>query len=206
MRHRTAIISADDLVSQELRHFKRIAEPLPERRIRRARAGYYGLITELDEHIGQIWDALEFAGQLANTRRRGEALDDHVPDAFLAAATVFPEYVCAYLNSSFGRQHLLRSGKTTAGCKTITTFKREVLHNSSPPRSPFNVVLRTSSKRRVSQFQSRTPAAELLCSLAPPSWHGCSTLVQSVGMHERIGRAQPPEASIELGGQTGGRW
>ena len=34
---------------------------------------------------------------------------------------VIPEFACAYLNSSSGRQHLLRSGKTTSGLNTITT-------------------------------------------------------------------------------------
>ena len=34
---------------------------------------------------------------------------------------VTPEFTCAYLNSSSGRQHLLRSGKTTSGLNTITT-------------------------------------------------------------------------------------
>ena len=55
------------LVFQELRRFKRLATPIPEERIRRARAGYYGMITELDEYVGQIWDALEETGQLGNT-------------------------------------------------------------------------------------------------------------------------------------------
>lgn len=36
-------------------------------------------------------------------------------------ALVVPEFACAYLNSSSGRQHLLRSGKTTSGLNTITT-------------------------------------------------------------------------------------
>jgi choline-sulfatase len=70
------------LVFQELRHFKRIATPIPEERIRRARAGYYGMITELDEYIGQLWEALEATGQLENTvviytSDHGEALGDH---------------------------------------------------------------------------------------------------------------------------------
>ena len=70
------------LMFQEMRHFKRIATPIPEERIRRARAAYYGLVTELDEHIGQVWKALEETGQLENTifiytSDHGEALGDH---------------------------------------------------------------------------------------------------------------------------------
>ncbi len=75
-------LETQHLMFQELRHFKRIATPIPEQRIRRARAGYYGLITELDEHIGQVWRALEETGQLENTifiytSDHGEALGDH---------------------------------------------------------------------------------------------------------------------------------
>ena len=75
-------LETQHLAFQELRHFKRIATPIPERRIRRARAGYYGLVTELDEHIGRVWRALEEAGQLENTifiytSDHGEALGDH---------------------------------------------------------------------------------------------------------------------------------
>ncbi|HAA75752.1 TPA: choline-sulfatase [Candidatus Latescibacteria bacterium] len=39
----------------------------PEEAVRRARAGYYGLITYLDEKIGRLIDALEETGQLRNT-------------------------------------------------------------------------------------------------------------------------------------------
>ncbi|MCY4024597.1 MAG: sulfatase-like hydrolase/transferase [Anaerolineaceae bacterium] len=38
-----------------------------EELVRRARAGYYGLITYLDEKIGQLLDTLESTGQLENT-------------------------------------------------------------------------------------------------------------------------------------------
>ena len=70
------------LVYQELRHFKRIATPVPEERIRRARAAYYAMITELDEYIGRLLDALEKSGQLKNTiiiytSDHGESLGEH---------------------------------------------------------------------------------------------------------------------------------
>ncbi len=70
------------LAFQEIRHFKRIATPIPEERIRRARAGYYGMITELDEYIGKIWSELERNGQLKNTvfiytSDHGESLGEH---------------------------------------------------------------------------------------------------------------------------------
>lgn len=55
------------IVFQELRHFKRIATPIPEERVRRAHAGYYGMISELDEYVGRVWDSLAETGQLENT-------------------------------------------------------------------------------------------------------------------------------------------
>jgi choline-sulfatase len=70
------------LVYQEIRHFKRIATPVPEERIRRARAAYYAMISELDEYIGWLLDALEKSGQLKNTifiytSDHGESLGEH---------------------------------------------------------------------------------------------------------------------------------
>jgi choline-sulfatase len=69
-------------VFQQLRHFKRIATPIEEKKIRRARAGYYGMITELDDYVGQLWDTLEQTGQLDNTifiytSDHGETLGEH---------------------------------------------------------------------------------------------------------------------------------
>ncbi len=70
------------LVNQEIRHFKRIATPIPEDRIRRARAGYYGMITELDEYVGNLYESLKKSGQLENTvfiytSDHGETLGEH---------------------------------------------------------------------------------------------------------------------------------
>ena len=70
------------LMFQELRRFKRIATPIPEERIRKARAAYYGMISELDEYIGKVWDELEKAGELENTlfiytSDHGESLGEH---------------------------------------------------------------------------------------------------------------------------------
>ena len=55
------------LVYQELRHFKHIATPIPADRMRRARVGYFAMISELDEYVGQVWDALEGSEQLGKT-------------------------------------------------------------------------------------------------------------------------------------------
>jgi choline-sulfatase len=70
------------LVYQAMRHYKRIATPIPEDRVRRARAGYYGMITELDEYVGRVYSKLEETGQLENTifiytSDHGESLGEH---------------------------------------------------------------------------------------------------------------------------------
>ncbi len=70
------------LVFQELQHFKRIASPVTEDRIRRARAAYYAMITELDEYVGMVWDELYRMGEIDNTlfvytSDHGESLGDH---------------------------------------------------------------------------------------------------------------------------------
>ena len=54
-------------VFQQLRNFKNISTPIPEERIRRARAGYYAMVSELDEYVGRLWDALKQTGQMENT-------------------------------------------------------------------------------------------------------------------------------------------
>ncbi len=67
---------------QEMRHYKRIATPIPEERIKKARAAYFAMITELDEYIGNVYDAVEKTGQLDNTyfiytSDHGESLGEH---------------------------------------------------------------------------------------------------------------------------------
>jgi choline-sulfatase len=52
---------------QALRHFKNVATPIPGDRVRRARAAYYGMISELDSYIGQIMDELDKRGELEKT-------------------------------------------------------------------------------------------------------------------------------------------
>jgi choline-sulfatase len=69
-------------VYQQMRHFKNIATPLPEEGMRRARAAYFAMITELDEFIGELWNKLDAAGQLENTifiytSDHGNSLGEH---------------------------------------------------------------------------------------------------------------------------------
>jgi choline-sulfatase len=70
------------LVFQIQRNFSLMSTPIPEERIRRARTAYYGMITELDEYLGSVIDALEKQGTLENTifiytSDHGEMLGEH---------------------------------------------------------------------------------------------------------------------------------
>lgn len=70
------------IVYQAIRHFKRVATPIPEERVRRARAGYYAMITELDEYVGRLLKSLADSGQADNTiviytSDHGEMLGEH---------------------------------------------------------------------------------------------------------------------------------
>lgn len=52
---------------QATRAYKRIASPIPNDRVRQARAAYFGLITELDERVGHLLDGLDRQGLRQNT-------------------------------------------------------------------------------------------------------------------------------------------
>lgn len=67
---------------QVMRHFKRIATPIPVERIRRAIAAYFSMISEVDENVGRIYRRLEETNQLENTvfiytSDHGESLGEH---------------------------------------------------------------------------------------------------------------------------------
>lgn len=67
---------------QERRNYSRISTPIPAERRKRAMAAYFAMITELDEYIGRVYDAVEKTGQLDNTyfiytSDHGESLGDH---------------------------------------------------------------------------------------------------------------------------------
>ena len=69
-------------VYKGLRYFNQLDVPVAEERVRRARAAYYGMITELDEYVGWLLDALDRTGQIYNTlvvytSDHGETLGAH---------------------------------------------------------------------------------------------------------------------------------
>ncbi len=69
-------------VYRELRYFKQIDIPFGGDKERRARAAYYGMITELDAMIGRVILSLRESGQYGNTliiytSDHGESLGEH---------------------------------------------------------------------------------------------------------------------------------
>jgi choline-sulfatase len=52
---------------QAQRNFKLLSHPVGEDRVRRARAAYFGMVTELDDYLGMILDELKRGGWLENT-------------------------------------------------------------------------------------------------------------------------------------------
>ena len=74
----------DDLheVYKGQRYFKQQAARVSDERVRRTRAAYFGMITELDEYVGWLLDALQRTGQTDNTlvvytSDHGETLGAH---------------------------------------------------------------------------------------------------------------------------------
>jgi choline-sulfatase len=64
------------------RHYRRIATYIPEDRIRRAIAAYYGNVAAIDERIGQLLDQLDRSGMRRNTvvlltSDHGRSLGEH---------------------------------------------------------------------------------------------------------------------------------
>lgn len=66
------------------------------------------------------------------------------------------------------------------------------------------VALLRLMKRRIRQLLLQTPIAKLPCGLALLLHLGCSTPMQSVGMHKRIAGVRPSPTSTERARQTRG--
>ena len=73
------------------------------------------------------------------------------------------EFTCAYLNSSSGREHLLRSGKTTSGLNTITTSDVRACPIFVPPlalqRRYSDIIERVREVTATMEFGSGTASA-----------------------------------------------
>jgi choline-sulfatase len=69
-------------IFEQLAGFQRVSTPIAPDRIRRARAAYFGMITEMDRMVGSLVDELEKTGQMDRTlivytTDHGEMLGEH---------------------------------------------------------------------------------------------------------------------------------
>ena len=81
---------------------------------------------------------------------------------------ILSEFACAYLNSSSGREHLLRSGKTTSGLNTITTSNVKSCDISLPPldlQRRYTQLVETAHSMVAVAETASTTASELSASL-----------------------------------------
>jgi len=86
-----------------LRTGKGLAADLSDRDVRQVRATYYGMISELDHHLGRLIDYLEKSGQYENTLivftgDHGEQLGDHYlfgKQGYFDATYHIPLVICA---------------------------------------------------------------------------------------------------------------
>ncbi|MDD9980681.1 MAG: restriction endonuclease subunit S [Gammaproteobacteria bacterium] len=81
---------------------------------------------------------------------------------------ILSEFVCAYLNSSSGRKHLLRSGKTTSGLNTITSSNVKSCDIYLPPldlQRRFTQLVETARSTVAVAETAFTTASELSASL-----------------------------------------
>jgi type I restriction enzyme S subunit len=72
---------------------------------------------------GALWD-----GSIANCVHQ-----NHIIRARFAPTKVSAHYACEYLNSPWGRRHLLRAGKTTSGLNTISVSEVRETPIALPP-------------------------------------------------------------------------
>jgi choline-sulfatase len=75
-------LNARHPVFEQLSNFQGITTPIAADRIRRARAAYFGMITDLDRMVGVLLDELKRSGQMERTlvvytSDHGEMLDDN---------------------------------------------------------------------------------------------------------------------------------
>ena len=109
---RVANVLRDQLVLDEIKRIQLTEREFARVRLRRGDL----LIVEGHGNAAEIGRAAIWDGSVKNCVHQNHLIRVR-PDCSL----IISEFVCAYLNSSSGRQHLLRSGKTTSGLNTITT-------------------------------------------------------------------------------------
>ena len=121
---RVANVLRDQLVLSEIKSIRLTDREFARVRLRRGDL----LVVEGHGNAAEIGRAAVWDGRVEDCVHQNHLIRVR-PDR----ALVIPEFACAYLNSSSGRQHLLRSGKTTSGLNTITTSDVRACEMYVPP-------------------------------------------------------------------------
>ena len=109
---RVANVLRDQLVLDEIKCIRLTENELGRVRLQRNDL----LIVEGHGNPGEIGRAAIWDGSIKDCVHQ-----NHLIRVRPNRNSIIPEFACAYLNSTSGRQHLLRSGKTTSGLNTIST-------------------------------------------------------------------------------------
>ena len=109
---RVANVLRDQLVLNEIKYIRLTAKELERVRLRRGDL----LIVEGHGNAAEIGRAAIWDDGVTDCVHQNHLIRVR-PDQSL----VIPEFACAYLNSTSGRQHLIRHGRTTSGLNTIST-------------------------------------------------------------------------------------
>ena len=121
---RVANVLRDQLVLDEIKCIRLTEKELDRVRLQRNDL----LIVEGHGNPGEIGRAAIWDGSIKDCVHQ-----NHLIRVRPNHDSLIPEFACTYLNSTSGRQHLLRSGKTTSGLNTISTSDVKACAPFVPP-------------------------------------------------------------------------
>ncbi len=121
---RVANVLRDQLVLDEIKYIRLTENELGRVRLQRDDL----LIVEGHGNPGEIGRAAIWDGSVKDCVHQ-----NHLIRVRPNRDSLIPEFACTYLNSTSGRQHLLRSGKTTSGLNTISTSDGKACALFVPP-------------------------------------------------------------------------
>lgn len=151
---RVANVHRDRLVLREIKRIRITDRELARVRLRRGDL----LVVEGHGNAAEIGRAAIWDGSVEDCVHQNHLIRVR-PDYSLISS----EFTCTYLNSSSGRQHLLRSGKTTSGLNTITTSDVKACEIFVPPlaiQRRYSVIVDKVQETAVTaEFGSRSASA-----------------------------------------------
>ena len=121
---RVANVLRDQLVLKEIKRIRITDRELARVRLRRGDL----LVVEGHGNATEVGRVAVWDGSVGDCVHQNHLIRVR-PDCSLLNS----EFTCAYLNSSSGREHLLRSGKTTSGLNTISTSDVKACEIFIPP-------------------------------------------------------------------------